>query len=102
MAQVGPITLELIQPLTGPSPHEEFLAQHGEGLHHLGIYVEDAEKHAEEMRELGYEEILYARGLGPKGDGAAIYFDTLKSFGTLLEFIEPAKSRGAPERVYPE
>lgn len=101
MAQVGPITLELIQPLTGPSPHEEFLAQHGEGLQHLGVFVEDAERAAETMRELGYEEILYARGLGPKGDGVAVYFDTLNSLGTLLEFIEPAKERGAPEKVYP-
>ncbi len=92
MAPLGPITIELIQPLTGPSPHEDFLAEHGEGLHHLGINVEDAEAKAEQMRELGYEEILYAR-LGRSGDGRAIYFDTQTALGTLLEFIQPATER---------
>jgi hypothetical protein len=36
-AKVGPITLELAQPVSGNSSYREFLDQHGEGLHHIGF-----------------------------------------------------------------
>lgn len=31
--------VELVQPLTGPSIYDEFLEEHGEGLHHVGVEV---------------------------------------------------------------
>ena len=34
-AQSGPVQLELIEPLEGPSIYREFLAEKGEGLHHV-------------------------------------------------------------------
>ena len=36
-AKVGPITLELVEPISGRSSYHEFLEKHGEGLHHLGF-----------------------------------------------------------------
>ena len=35
------IQIELIEPLEGPSIFADHLASHGEGLHHVGIYVPD-------------------------------------------------------------
>ncbi|MCL5265780.1 MAG: VOC family protein [Chloroflexi bacterium] len=101
MAQVGPLFIELLQPLSGPTPHQEFLDQHGEGVQHLGVFVQSFEQAAEEMRRLGYEEITAAHGIGPKGDGAAAYFDTQDSLGTLLELIEMPGEMPPPEKVYP-
>ncbi len=35
---LGPIEMELIQPISGPTVYHEFLSEKGEGLHHLGFY----------------------------------------------------------------
>ena len=34
---VGPIVVELIQPVQGPSIYQEWLDAHGEGLHHIAV-----------------------------------------------------------------
>src|SRR5687768_11038190 len=39
--KLGEWTFEILQPIRGPSIYNEFLDRHGEGLHHLGIYVDD-------------------------------------------------------------
>lgn len=101
MAQVGPILIELLQPISGPTPHQDFLDRHGEGLQHLGVFVERLEPAAAEMERLGYRVISSAIGIGPEGDGGAAYFDTLDSLGTLLELIEMPRTMPPPERVYP-
>jgi methylmalonyl-CoA/ethylmalonyl-CoA epimerase len=35
--EAGPIWLELLQPLDGPSIYKEWLDEHGEGLHHIVV-----------------------------------------------------------------
>ena len=39
--QLGGVLLELLQPLDDRSPHAEFLAERGEGMHHLAYVVAD-------------------------------------------------------------
>lgn len=34
---VGPIVVELLQPVHGPSIYKEWLEEHGEGLHHIAV-----------------------------------------------------------------
>ena len=36
-AQSGPVQVELIEPLEGPSIYKEFIAEKGEGLHHIPV-----------------------------------------------------------------
>src|SRR5690348_1925892 len=38
---LGGVLLELLQPLDDRSPHARFLAERGEGMHHLAYLVED-------------------------------------------------------------
>jgi len=40
-ARIGSISIELIESVSGPSPHRDFLEKHGEGMQHLGILVDD-------------------------------------------------------------
>jgi hypothetical protein len=35
----GASQIELIEPLSSPSPYTEFLDGHGEGVHHLAYFV---------------------------------------------------------------
>ena len=41
LTMVGPMQLELIQPLEGENLYSDFLKEHGEGLHHLGHVMVD-------------------------------------------------------------
>ena len=36
-AQVGPIVLELVETVEGNTVYQEFLEEHGEGIHHIGF-----------------------------------------------------------------
>lgn len=39
-ALVGSVWVEILQPLEGESPFTEWLARHGDGVHHMGYEVE--------------------------------------------------------------
>ena len=40
--QAGPVVFELLQPLDGPSIYQDWLDEHGEGLHHVAVMRHDA------------------------------------------------------------
>jgi catechol 2,3-dioxygenase-like lactoylglutathione lyase family enzyme len=40
-AQIGALTIELIEPAGGTGPHQAHLDQYGQGLHHLAFFVKD-------------------------------------------------------------
>ena len=58
--QVGPIDVELLQPVDGPSIFQEWLDRHGEGIHHIaGRKVgRDATALHTEFAELGVHDLL--------------------------------------------
>lgn len=84
-----------------PNVYTEHLDVHGEGLHHLGYFVDDIEMAIAEMQALGYEVVQAGRGLGVDGDGAYAYFDTVDALGCMLEAIEPPRRLPDPIRWYP-
>ena len=45
--------MELIQPLEGDSIHRDWLAERGEGLHHVGVVVPSIARAVESMAALG-------------------------------------------------
>ena len=94
--------IELIEPVRGPSIYHEWLDEHGEGLHHLGVYVPELGEALAEMARAGHEPVQWGRGYGVEGDGGYAYFDMRPLLGVNLEFIEIPSVRLEPERVYPE
>lgn len=102
LATVGSTMYELIESVAGPNIYEEHLAERGEGLHHLGYYVDDIDAEIASMTARGYPLLQSGRGFGVDGDGAYAYFDTAADLGCIVEAIEmPGQLRPA-ERVYPE
>jgi len=83
-ARVGDVSIELIQPVSGPSPHRDFLEKHGEGMQHLGILV-DSYQDVEEMKKLGYTVMIEGTGIGDSKDGFCYYLDTEKEIGCVIE-----------------
>ena len=85
VADMGPVQFELVQPVAGESIQKEFLETKGEGINHLGFYVDDFDNEVAKLVEKGYEVIASTRGLDGYGDGA--YFRTDEIGGVLLELI---------------
>ena len=100
-AMCGDTQIEIVQSLTGPNLYEEFLAQCGEGVQHLGVHVTDMDAATEQMRALGYEVVQSGRGYGVQGDGAFAYFSTGERLATLIELIQLPRERYPPEATYP-
>ena len=100
LAWQGELQFELVQPLGGPSIFADHLAQHGEGMHHVGKYVADHAGAVAEAVAAGFVPLQSARGFGAEGDGAFAYFQP-PGVPMIVELIEAPKVRIEPEFVYP-
>jgi methylmalonyl-CoA/ethylmalonyl-CoA epimerase len=86
-AMIGDIQIELIQPLSGESPHKEFLNTKGEGIQHIGCAVEGLQNKVDKLAEQGAEVLLRAKF--PGGGGVA-YCD-LGAGNIIVELIEQSQ-----------
>lgn len=87
-AQMGPMMLELIELVDGPTIHEGFLETRGEGLHHLGFEVDDLAASMEEAVRRGLE--ITQSFTRSDGTGFA-YVDSDRIGGTIFEVVEKVK-----------
>ena len=95
------VQIELVQPLEGPSIFTYHLAAHGEGLHHMGIYVIDHARAVAEFRPQGFMPIQGARRFGVTGDGAFAYFRTDHNLAAIIELIRAPTVRRTSDFSYP-
>jgi len=90
LAFSGNTQIELIE-ATGPgaSLYERHLAEHGEGLQHLGFLVPSVPKRLAVAQQLGLE-VLQEGHFTTKGGGRAhvVYLDTRELCGIIVELIE--------------
>ena len=93
--------IELIELLDGPSIYDGWVAEHGEGLHHLGFWVDSLDDGVAAMEAEGFPPVQTGAGYGLDGDGGYAYFDTADAFGVMLELIEVPKRRREPDFVWP-
>ena len=101
LSHFGPTRIELIEVLHGETIHADFIEEHGYGVHHLGIYVEDMRTALDEALEAGFTVIQEGAGFGPDGDGHYAYLDTEKAFGAIYELIQRPNHRHPPEKIFP-
>ena len=52
---MGAVDFELLQPDDKPSTWKTFLEEHGEGVHHVGIVVQDKEQALGSLSERGID-----------------------------------------------
>lgn len=83
-ASLGPVELELDQPVAGPSIFKDFLGTKGEGLHHFGFDIKDLDNKLEICRRLGIK--ILQSGRTPYGGFALL--DTRKIGGVIFELIQ--------------
>lgn len=83
MGQVGPLAVELLQPLQGETVHKELLEKTGEGIGHIAYTVDDLEAETAKLVEKGFPVILSIRRSGQTGR-SAVYIDTRSRFSNLI------------------
>jgi methylmalonyl-CoA/ethylmalonyl-CoA epimerase len=80
-AVLGNGELELLQPSGGPSLLQEFLDDHGEGLHHIGYITDDLDKDIKTLAKQGIKVLTSANA----DKGGFAYFDTGINGGIVTE-----------------
>jgi methylmalonyl-CoA/ethylmalonyl-CoA epimerase len=83
-AKVGPLEIELIEPISD-CMQKEFLEKNGEGIQHFSFFVKSIDETVAEMAKKGYKVVQ--RGWRPSGGGYA-FFDTEADCGFMLEVIQ--------------
>ena len=98
LAQVGNVQWELVQPLDGDSVYARFLAEHGPGVHHIGVAVPDYDGTIAELTRRGHEVLL-----GGTYNGVTFaYLSTDRDLGIVTEIFDGAPGRDQrPDAVYP-
>jgi len=61
-AYLGTLQIELIQPVEGRIFQSRFLETFGEGLHHLGFYVDDVDREVANLQAQGVKLLLTEPG----------------------------------------
>ena len=76
-AYLGPVEIELVQCLQGRIFQSKFIDKWGEGVHHLGFYVDDVDAEAEKLVREGATLLIHDLGrfayLDAGGPGGAIF-----------------------------
>jgi methylmalonyl-CoA/ethylmalonyl-CoA epimerase len=85
---LGGVVLELLQPLDDRSPHAAFLAERGEGVHHLAFLVTDFDEQLAAARRANPELPLLIDGTGPGNEFRWVYLDDSNARGTVIELWE--------------
>lgn len=100
-AHVGPVDVELVQPVDGPSIYQEWLDEHGEGVHHIAVMratPEDSEAARAHFESIGAPVLMEGR------IGETIHFwyvDTQPMLKVIFESGTGHAVELKPVRVYP-
>jgi len=82
--EIGDTSLQLLQPLK-PGPLADFLDQHGEGLHHICLQVDDISNAVAELSESGTVDAIRQGGRGDR-----VSFISATPNGVPIELSERA------------
>jgi hypothetical protein len=98
IAYVGQVQWELIQPLDGDSIYAQHLAEHGPGVHHVGVAVASYDGTLAELVGRGHEVLL-----GGEYNGIWFaYLSTDRELGVITEIFSGAPGEDQqPDSTYP-
>ena len=81
---MGQVTLELIEPIGGPSTWQEFLDEKGEGVHHIAFMVQSTDDAVAFLGAKGIGVVQQGHYTG----GMYTYLDSAPALGVILELLE--------------
>lgn len=101
LAMSGSLTMEVIQPLEGPSIWHEYLDGRGASLHHFNFYVDDFDEAARHMAGEGWAAVQTGDRFGESRDGRFAYYEHGADIGCIVELVQAPTQRNTPELIYP-
>ena len=81
------ITVELIEPIDGPSTWMEFLEENGPGVHHIAFNVQGMDDQIDLLEGKGARLIQEGQWTTGRG-GRYAYLDSFSQLGIILELLE--------------
>jgi len=104
VVQVGPIELEIFETIEGASVYQDWIDEHGEGLHHAKFLVEDLDVSRVEkaLTEQGFPSIQSGHFGPPEYKGQFSYFDTRKALHAIWETSNRRGGTPPGATFYPE
>ena len=81
--RLGPISLELIEPIDSPSTWADQLASHGPSLHHIAFNVGNMDQTVADLEARGLKEVQR----GDFAGGCYSYLDGISVLGTTVELL---------------
>lgn len=84
---MGRIKVELLQPLEPDGYLDRYIAKHGEGFHHLTMYVDDVAAADAALREAGYETVDLSL---ERTSWRETFLRPSASFGALIQLATPS------------
>jgi hypothetical protein len=97
-AQIGKVQMELYQPIEGESIYSDFLKERGEGMHHIGCFVDNADATSAELEKEGFRTVESGRF----GDNGAYCCVDIKPLRTMWQFIQRPKTMGVEPLKFPK
>lgn len=83
---IGHVRIGWIEPVKGESDFDEFLARHGDGVHHLAYRVKSRdglEKQVAYFRSKGVNVVMEISWAGDHGDGRSVFLETAERGGGI-------------------
>jgi methylmalonyl-CoA epimerase len=87
LLKVADSYVQLLTPIRDDSPVAKYLANKGEGLHHVGYRVDDCAKALQSVKDSGGRVIDEEPRPGSRGTTVA-FVHPKTSFGTLIELVQ--------------
>lgn len=91
--QLGPVNLELMEPVGEPSTWKDQLDQHGNSLHHLAFKVGSLDDMMEKLVKLEADGLSLIQRGDWRPNGRYLYLDGIEKLGTVLELLPGPTNR---------
>ena len=88
--QIGPVPIELIQPVEGESPYMEFLDSKGEGVQHIAFAVDNLDEEMAKLVDKGVSVLVKGKAPAAFGSSSA-HFDTRQVGNFAIQLIQEAE-----------
>lgn len=85
LAYAGDTQIELIEHVAGDTTYKEFLERRGEGMHHLGFFLDDRQNYHQALGEFANNYSVLQSGRF--GETLYTYFDTESAIGAVMEIV---------------
>lgn len=91
-AYLGDLELELVQPVEGDSVYQDWIDEHGEGIHHLKFLCDDIDEVVRLLTEQGFTSIQGGHFGGPKEKAGGFNYIDIPPLHCIWEPVHKPKT----------